>query len=409
MSRLGSYSAMHLAKLPEQAHSPLPDSLSSRLRRIAQVRSEISAAQLQIINLKEISEGFGDRWEAVRARVFGTALQFLKKRLAEYDTLIPCSDGFIVIFGEDHGEPAELAGHRLAEGLNKFFLGDEVLANCKVDCRHLSLALDDIESFVRALGASPTAPAVQGAVSQDPHQVWEYRIRYRPVCDVKKNFIVTYFTEAIDTKGQPFLPEETAGQTAAMRRAYIELDLAVIDAGIAALRDVVGAGGRIIIGLTIHADTLADHSHRHIILSALGRIDPELRRYATIRLTHVPPGFPRFHLDEQVRLLHQKQLKLGLDLSIDDPNTDILKHPCLMMFEYHLNPQSAALFRDQANPAVMQLRVRARRMHEAGKRLAVIADDAPNIAQIAHELEADYVSATNFWPLCAEPANLHPA
>ncbi|MFZ1992084.1 MAG: hypothetical protein WAW96_20195 [Alphaproteobacteria bacterium] len=359
--------------------------------------------------MNEIAEGFGDRWDVVRQRVFSTALQFLKKRLADYDTLIPCSDGFIVIFGEDHGEPAELAGHRLAEALNKFFLGEDMLGDCEVSCKHLSLALDDIESFVQALGASPSAPAVQGAVPQDSDQIWEYRIRYRPVCDVKKNFIVTYFTEAIDAKGQPFLPEETAGQTAAMRRAYTELDLAVIDAGVAALRKVVGAGGRIIIGLTIHADTLADHTHRHVVLSALGRIDPELRRYATIRLTHVPPGFPRFHLDEHIRLLHQKQIKLGLDLSIDDPNTDILRHPCLTMFGYHLNQQSSALFRDQLNPTVMQMRVRARRIHEAGKRLAVIADDAPNIAQIAHELEADYISAVNLWPLSPAPEGLHPA
>ncbi len=105
-------------------------SLSERLRQLAHARSQLSASQLQVINLGTIAASFGERRSEANARVFGTALHFLKKRLAEYDTLIPCSDGFIVIFGEDEGPAAALAGLRLTEALNRFF-------RRKPDAKHL--------------------------------------------------------------------------------------------------------------------------------------------------------------------------------------------------------------------------------------------------------------------------------
>ena len=387
---------------------PFPQSLSARLKQLAQLHNQISAAELQVINLGEVAASFGDRWETARPRVFNTALHFLKKRLAEYDTLIPCSDGFIVIFGEAQGQAAELAGAKLADALNKFFMGDEALARCKVACKHMSLGLDQIEGLITSLQESSEQRAVQGALSSAAERSWQYQIRFRPMNDVKKNFIVTYFTEPVDQRGRPFRPDENEGSTTA-RRAHIDLDLAVIEAGVGALREIVGSGGRIIVGLTVHVESLADQSRRHLVLDALGNIDPELRRYLAVRLTHVPPGFPRFHLDEHIRLLHQKQIRLGLDLSTDDPNTDVFRHPCLSLFGFHLSAGAAGSFRDHGSPLVAQLRAKSRRLHEAGKRLAVIADGAANLSAIAKELDADYISSLDLWPLTPAPKALHPA
>jgi hypothetical protein len=395
---------MSLEKRAGLKLSELPEPLDSRIRQLAQIRAQLAADELQVINLSDVITEFGNRWENVRSRVLTTALHFLKKRLADYDTLIPCSDGFIIIFGTRKGPEAATACRRLAEALSKFFLGDQAFGKCSAPCKYLTLGLKEIEAFMRTLDSTAALTP-----NESHNHTWDYRIRFRPVREVRRNFIVSYFTEPIDLRGRPLEQEEAASQNFATRRASAELDRAAIEAGTCALRKVINAGGRILIGFTVHIETLDDHAHCHLVLDALTQIEPELRRYAAIRITHVPPGFPRFHLDEHIHLRHQRDIRLALDLSLDDHNADILAHPFISSFGLHFGQRAAALFRDPSSHALAQLRARVHRIHEARKRIALIADGCADPLALAHEIDADYVSALNVWPFSEEPTSLHTA
>lgn len=391
---------MYPEKHADLTLSELPEPLDFRIRQLTHIRAQIPADELQVINLAQIIAEFGDRWENVRSRVLTTAFHFLKKRLGEYDTLIPCSDGFIMIFGASKGDEAALTCRRLAEALSRFFMGNQWLGKSNAPCKYLTLNLNDLEAFTNSPGSA------EGAAKSETH-AHAWRIRFRPVRDARRNFIVTYFAEPVHRHGRPLDHVDNGGEDLSARGTWAELDLATIEVGTAALRKIIAAGGRILVGFTVHIETLNDHANAHLVIDALTDIEPELRRYAAIRIAHVPPGFPRLHLDEHVQFLHQQNIRIALDLSIEDHNTDILAHPFISSFGFHLGQRTAALFRDPHSQALVQLRNRVHRIHDAHKRVALIADGCPDPLALAHEIDADYVSALNVWPLSEEPMSLH--
>ncbi len=112
-------------------------------------------------------------------------------------------------------------------------------------CQHLSLSIAELEDLVRKMAISAGARAVYGAQPTREHRLPEYEIRFRPVSDVRKNLIVTYFTEPVDENEKPCKPYEdaSAGSLAAARRAYVALDFVTIEIGINALRGLWAAAG----------------------------------------------------------------------------------------------------------------------------------------------------------------------
>jgi hypothetical protein len=58
---------------------------------------------------------------------------------------------------------------------------------------------------------------------------------------------------------------------------------------------------------------------------------------------------------------------------------------------------------------VAGLRARARRMHEAGKQLAINSDGGVGAVRFCRDIEADYVSALNLWPRVDDPTGVMPS
>ena len=97
--------------------------LADRIRRLANGRNTIDVAQFQFIGLAEIRERYGAQWPGKRERVFQVARNFIAKRIAPEDVMIPAAEGFLVVFGAFSGILADAVEHRIFSELNTFLLG----------------------------------------------------------------------------------------------------------------------------------------------------------------------------------------------------------------------------------------------------------------------------------------------
>src|SRR5215468_1742955 len=89
--------------------------LAERIRRLANGRNTIDVAQFQFIGLDEIKARYAHRWPEKRERVQGIARDFITKRVAPEDVLIPGADGFLVVFGSRAGILADTAAQRISK------------------------------------------------------------------------------------------------------------------------------------------------------------------------------------------------------------------------------------------------------------------------------------------------------
>lgn len=76
---------------------------AEQLREMAQGKATIDISQFAFVGLEEVERAYGDRWPAIKARVFDVAHTYLSKRLSASDVLIKGGGGFIVVSGSGGG------------------------------------------------------------------------------------------------------------------------------------------------------------------------------------------------------------------------------------------------------------------------------------------------------------------
>jgi hypothetical protein len=385
-------------------HGDLGDDLGRRLKEIAQLRAELDVTQLQIINLDSVREAFGDRWPAVRKRVQETSTSFLARRITPEDLLIPCGNGFIIVFGSVEGASAEIAGLQLARALNHFFLGEDGFEHIRLACKHQSLEIAGIANLVRALSAVDQAEAIHGTLgySADSNATQDLTFKFQPLWDVKHEVISTYVAVACDGHGRPIEIEEYDSIGASPRRGYLARDLAMIEACVYAADAMLMRGEQAIIAMTIHASTLADHMQRREVLEALGTIDPPLRRYLMLILSDVVHGFPRFHLEELVHLLSQKVERISINLSFDEPDFDSIAPLAVWAYGYRV-PHMLHVSAETAEALQARLQRDAKRAHKHAKRLLVSLMGPAEMVEWCRAACIDYVASRAVWPLLEAP------
>jgi hypothetical protein len=146
--------------------------LAERIRRLANGRNTIDVAQFQFIGLTEIKARYGKRWPDKRERVQGIAGEFISKRIAPEDVLIPGADGFLVVFGSRAGILADNAAVRISKELNTFFMGCEGEdADMQLQSRHASMSVDDFAQAFGDLIAESDEPAEGPHAPHEPGHV----------------------------------------------------------------------------------------------------------------------------------------------------------------------------------------------------------------------------------------------
>lgn len=305
----------------QDVEEPQGPNLAERIRRLANGRTTLDVAQFQFIGLTDIRARYGERWPAKRERVQTVARNFISKRLAHEDVLIPGADGFLVVFGAAVGPLADVAANRISKELNEFFIGsDPEDADVRFEAHRASMSVDDLAQAFGALiieDAPPPPPRGELTVPHDPNLI---RFVAQPVWDAVREALNTYFIAPVDARTGERLDAAYFGQHADATRSHVELDELRLKASEEAIRRLFAAGKKAFVGVSLHVASLNHTASLTRLFAVMSKFDQTLLRYRVVRIAGVEPGFPRIYLEDIARTLKSRIPNVAVGLNWNEPD-----------------------------------------------------------------------------------------
>ena len=290
----------------------MPDglNLAERIRRLANGRNTIDVAQFQFIGLRDIRARYGERWQERREKVQQIARDFISRRIAPEDVMIPGADGFLLVFGAYSGSLADQVAQRITSELNTFFVGaPDADPEIRFEARHRSMSVDDFaQAFGEMIAESHRTPAPQPRQASD-----KPLMGYTPVWDSKRGAVTTYFMTPLDSEtGHPL--------DWARHHRHADMDEVKLKASEEVIKKMVASNQKALVGVAVHVSSLNNQSSLQRLYSAMTRFDRALARYRVVRMTGVEPGFPRIYLEDIIRTLRPRAPNIAIGLNWTEPD-----------------------------------------------------------------------------------------
>jgi hypothetical protein len=374
---------------------PEPDApevlnLAERIRRLANGRTTIDVAQFQFIGLNEIRARYGVRWNDKRERVQTVARNFILKRIAPEDVLIPGADGFLVVFGSRTGILADNTAHRISQELNTFFIGAaDMDDDIRFEARHRSMSVDDFaEAFGDLIAEDRPAPVVIPRF-QTPHG--EIPMGFTPVWDSRRGALTTFFVTPMDAEtGLPLDWDHS-------HHRHIDMDELKLRVSEDAMRKLFSTGRKAFVGVALHVSTLNSQQSLQRLFATMSKFDRKLSKYRVLRISGVEPGYPRIYLEDIMRTLKSSipNIAVGFNCAEPDVVSALKLHPAAIGFtlppgsmSHHSKADVFARIHDAASLA---------RLH--GVPVGVEGDIAPEQAQRFAMDGVQLMASLRIWPV----------
>jgi hypothetical protein len=377
----------------------------ARLHAILRNRVSIDAARLQFIGMEDIAQAYGDRWPENKERIYAIASEFLDRRIHAADVFFMATDGFLIIFGSCEGIAAQAEAHRLGHALGEFFLGQEAQPVPQIMTSLVNIPAARLRDVVES-DESHLSDVPQEAEDQVRRLKVDWR--FQPVWDCKREVVTTWYTVPYDQEtgvrvgGYHF---DTPGFRPSDFAAVDESSLWISEQ---ALQGMLSRGEQCIVGVSVHAATLANLATRGKWLNALDRLDRAHFKYRAVKIAGLPPGFPRIYLNEIVGIVRARITQVAIGAVHDEP--DLAGLACsgpvaigIAVPPRCVDPRTRRLTPDLVARASEGIAL----AHGAHMRFFVEGLlPEPAIIQ-ARALGADAITSPLIWPAVPAPAAMH--
>jgi hypothetical protein len=310
--------------LDDEDTQPNGPNLAERIRRLANGRMTLDVAQFQFIGLADVRARYAERWPERRERVHRVARDFIVKRIAGDDVLIPGADGFLVVFGACTGNDADAAAARIAGELNAFFVGTGD-GDLQFRTQRSAMSVDDL---ARAFG-DLIAEASEQHAGQQPVPVPKIvaagkpaafsRLMAMPMWDARKEVLGAHFLVPADAQGRP-VEAPTDDRPGEAQRARLEFDEMKLRQSETALRKLFAAGHRGYVGVSLHVAGLNSMASLTRLFSIMSKFDKRLAPYRIVQIEGIEPGFPRIYLEDIVRTLKSRAPAVAIGAHWSEPD-----------------------------------------------------------------------------------------
>ncbi len=125
-----------------------------------------------------------------------------------------------------------------------------------------------------------------------------------------------------------------------------------------------------------------------------------------IVLGDVVHGFPRYHLDEHVRLLSQKIERVAIELSLDEPDIESIASSRAWALGYAIPRLHRPLSTDSATSLSARIARDAKRAAKHGKRLIIGCGREADLVPHCRTAGADYIGCQALWPALDFPRSV---
>lgn len=256
-----------------------------KLRAAANSDRVLEVAQMQLINIGEIIAAAGFGWSKLKEKIrFGT-LSFLRGCLDDEDIVIPCDDGFLVIYENGDADAITRRTEEIRHLLIQFYLGQEGLERLRVQAGRQSMPARALHAL-----ASEDALIDVTAVTADPKT-----FLFAPIWHTKRRAVVAYFAGPVAgaPDGRAFVYDSGFGDSGLTKGDdYLAVDLGVLERARTYLETAPCGAAQAAIGVSVHASTLQRKARRALYLSQLNDVARRHRRLVSARVAEIGRGTP---------------------------------------------------------------------------------------------------------------------
>ena len=284
--------------------------LNAAIKKSLSDKGQLDVGQVQLLNMDMVKIAAGAGWPGMRKKIFEASKGFIEKRIRPDDMLIPCEEGFLLIFADASEDEANHRMERLGVQMREFFLGTPVLSSLGLKCQAKSVSA---EEFVELAGALEQPPEKK-LVPMPEHAT--FITAFRPFWDSQKSVIGGNICEPLcEIEDRERLARDAVGARL-IQNSQAELDVFTAKSAIAALRQLGQDKALTPIRFSVHFETIFAADARSAYQSVLGVVPKPMRRYFQLALD-CPP------LDKkETRIILRELREFGVSTVLEPDLTD---------------------------------------------------------------------------------------
>lgn len=367
-----------------------------KLKAAGRVAEDVQAAQVSVINMNEIMESAGCDWAHVRDRIRAGSADFLRACLEDEDTLIPCGDGFLIVFDTDDLQKIQSRCRDLQEMLTAFYAGEEGLQRLKARVDQKRFQDVDVQSIAQVEPPRRAPSRVFG----------DHIIAFAPIWSVKAKLTGCYFLGPTRQQEGRVAHcydadyHETGENTG---EVYSALDMEILDIALTTLRERQRRGVKGIIGACVHISTLRNRTTRAEYLRRLAEAQDDAE-YLIVKVAEIARGVPLSTLVDLTGQIRRGVRHVGLEFHYTERTITRLNETGAWSAGFRLPPSASA------NSFYTELLSRwTQNVHREHIRLFVDGFENPRLLQEAARDGVDFASSEIFWPSVQEAGEVVPS
>jgi hypothetical protein len=368
------------------------DRLAARVRSATRDGGLIETAQVKLVGLDEVRKAAGARWPRMREHVREGSLHIITQRIGPDDAVVPCGDGFLVVFADATGDNTTKRCTEINDALIEFYLGQDALRALRANVERDTVSAESL------------AGMVSGASVRERRERNDLKLgRFWPVWSGRHLGVAAYVcapTIQTETGTRLGYSASYADKGVHTERDYLDLDLCLLEQACAA-SEVGGAP----IGLTVHATTMQTRKSRTIYLEHLAANASPAQQRMFITIAEIEPGTPLLSLTEWVSALRHYFPRVGLDLHHSDRAIAAIASTGAWAAGYHLptlRPNSSS----QVREALSALDACCRTLRRQGVLPFVNGFQDAAFLDLASYSDVAFATGDKIWPAQPAPAGL---
>lgn len=368
--------------------------LAARVRAAARDDGLIETAQVKLLGLDEVRTAAGARWPRMREHVREGSLRIVAQHIGAEDAVIPCGDGFLVVFADASGEQTQIRCREIRDALLSFYLGEEALAPLRADVARETVSATHLAGLVSDNAAAPQVRPRRNELTLG---------RFWPIWSARHMAVAAYLCGP-SIRSQEGVRLGYAGsfldKASHEERDYLDLDLCLLEQACTAAE-----AGAAPIGLTVHATTLQTRRSRMVYLEHLAANASPAHERMFMTIAEIEPGTPLMSLTEWTGALKCYVPRVALDLHHSDRAIGSLGSTGAWAAGFHL-PAARVRSSAQTRAALNHLDGWCRRLRAQGLMPLVNGFQDAAFLDLAGYSDLAFAGGEQLWPSQAQPGSL---
>jgi hypothetical protein len=369
--------------------------LASCVRAAARDGSLIETAQVKLVGLDEVREAAGSRWPRMREHVREGSIKIIAQRIGPEDAVIPCGDGFLVVFADADAAETKVRCRAIRDALIAFYLGEEKLRALRADVAQDTVHASHLAGLV---GEKP--PAERLAKQRNDLKLG----RFWPVWSARHMGVAAYLcgpAMASEAGRRLAYCANFLDKGAHSATDFLDLDLCLLEQACASAEEETSAA----IGVTVHASTMQSRRSRTIYLEHLAANASPVQQRMFVTIAEIEPGTPLMSMTEWTRSLKRFFPRVALELHVSDRAISSLASTGAWAAGYHL-PGTRIASSLQARTALNGLDAWCRALRRQGLQPFVGGFQASGFLDLASYCDLAFATGEALWPSRTAPAGL---